>query len=185
MNWTLKRWYGFHINWMIAIFTCMECWYDEYDSCQNYFYIVAHASPCHCFLLQNTKTAELIWPPLAYKSCIVFILKLSILTMLLTLFALFTLHRARRGHPVTPPCLHNCALSAQFYTQPWEPPLHCTWSLHSISTKTWCADPHFSRACGRVYDEWQSNVALQYLSHPCSRFGLSFILLLTVLSVLT
>ena len=137
------------------------------------------------FLLQNTKTAELIWPPLAYKSCIVFILKLSILTMLLTLFALFTLQRARRGHPVTPPCLHNCALSAQFYTQPWEPPLHCTWSLHSISTKTWCADPHFSLACGRVYDEWQSNVALQYLSHPCSRFGLSFILLLTVLSVLT
>ena len=105
--------------------------------------------------------------------------------MLLTLFALFTLQRARRGHPVTPPCLHNCALSAQFYTQPWEPPLHCTRSLHSISTKTWCAYPHFSTACGRVYDEWQSNVALQYLSHPCSRFGLSFILLLTALTVLT
>ena len=75
---------------------------------------------------------ELIWPPLAYKSCIVFILKLSILTMLLTLFALFTLHRARRGHPVTPPCLHNCDLSAPFYTQPWEP----DYTVHEASTQS-------------------------------------------------
>ena len=52
--------------------------------------------------------------------------------MLLTLFALFTLHRARRGHPVTPPCLHNCALSAPFYTQPWEP----DYTVHEASTQS-------------------------------------------------
>ena len=52
--------------------------------------------------------------------------------MLLTLFALFTLHRARRGHPVTPPCLHNCDLSAPFYTQPWEP----DYTVHEASTQS-------------------------------------------------
>ena len=84
--------------------------------------------------------------------------------MLLTLFALFTLHRARRGHPVTPPCLHNCALSAPFYTQPWEP----DYTVHEASTQSalkLVCGALFLR--GRVYDEWQiSNVVL-----PFSGFG--------------